>query len=106
MKRKRCDWFLIIGLVLVSLLFTSGYGESEVDKVQPNHFKKQKTTIDTDAINPDVNDSYHKISSQVRDLTFVRSHQDEQVKRELFLTSSEPEKVNVKKETERLRLFQ
>lgn len=106
MRRKACNRLILAGLALTALFFISGYGESKsgVD-VKPNHFKKQNTTINTDEINTDVTGSYHKIPSEVRSLTFIQSHQDEKVVKNLFLTSAKPDKVNVKKETERLGLF-
>ncbi|WP_028983167.1 type VII secretion EssA family protein [Sporolactobacillus terrae] len=106
MRRKACNRLLLIGLTLTTSLFISGYGEMDAKKVQPNQFKKQKTTIDTNEINTDVKGSYHKIPSQVRALTFASSHQDEQVKKELFQAASKPEKINVKNEAEQLQLFQ
>lgn len=106
MRRKACNRLILISLALTALFFISGYGESKsgVD-VKPNQFKKQNTTINTDEINTNMNGSYHKIPSEVRRLTFVQSHQDEKVVKSLFLAPAKPEKVNVKKETERLDLF-
>ncbi|MCL1631240.1 DUF5383 family protein [Sporolactobacillus sp. CPB3-1] len=106
MRRKTCNRLILSSLVLTAFLFISGYGESRSGVgVRPNHFKKQNTTINTDEINTDVNGAYHKIPQEVRRITFVRSHQDEKVMKSLFLASATPDKVNVKKETERLGLF-
>ncbi|MCO7127671.1 DUF5383 family protein [Sporolactobacillus shoreicorticis] len=106
MRRKACNRLILTSLVLAASLFISGYGGSEsgVD-VTPNRFKQQDTTINTDEINTDVNGSYHKIPSEVRRLTFVRSHADEKVIKILFLTPDKSKKVNVQKETKRLGLF-
>ncbi|MDN3955289.1 type VII secretion EssA family protein [Sporolactobacillus laevolacticus] len=107
MRRKSCNRLMLISLALTAFLFISGYGESKSSvNVKPNHFKKQNTTINTDEINTDMANSYHKIPSEVRSLTFIQPHQDEKIIKGLFLTPGKTDKVNVKKEAERLGLFQ
>lgn len=105
MKRKHSNKLLLIGAVALSLVVVSGYGGENTNKVVPNHFQKENTTIDTSEINTNIDASYHKIPTQVRALTFKEPRNDETLLKHLFLQSDTRDKVNVKQETANMGLF-
>ncbi|MFX3616584.1 MAG: type VII secretion EssA family protein [Sporolactobacillus sp.] len=104
MRRKIFKSCILTGVMLFSYTVVAGFDGDSATKVQPNHFQKQKTTIDPNEINTNVS-TYHKIPVQVQRLTFKEPHTDEKFRKTLFLTPGKRDKVNVTRETNKMGLF-
>lgn len=105
MSRNLYKSCTLAGVILLACTIISGFGEQDAPNVRPNHFQKQKITIDPDEITSDTDTTYHKIPAKVQLLTFKEPHTSEKLRAALFLKPSQRDKTDVAHEANKMGLF-